>query len=347
MPTVTIKSLARELGLSIATVSKALNDSHEISRETKDRVLQMARHLNYAPNPYASSLRKRSSKTIAVVIPEVADSFFAQAINGIESVAMEKGYHVLIYLTHENFEREKSILRDIQSGRADGVLISVSCETPDPAHIEELSLPTILFDRVFESMPGMRIVTDDMESSRKATELLLENGCRRIAFLSISNELSITSKRIQGHRDALEKAGLGSGWLELLCQNETIVNHDPIKAFIREHRPDGIIASVEKLAAPVYTACRELNLVIPDQVKLLAFSNLQSASILNPSLTTIVQPAFEMGRLAASSLCNFLRKPTTKLKSETVVIPSQLIKRESTASKNLIEQGKVLAKTFK
>src|SRR6187549_86971 len=122
---VKIKDLAKQLNLSVATISKALKDSHEISPETKQRVFELAKKLNYTPNPYASSLRHRSSKTIAVVLPEVADSFFSMAINGIESVAQEKGYHVLIYLTHEQFEKEISILRDFQNGRVDGVLLSI------------------------------------------------------------------------------------------------------------------------------------------------------------------------------------------------------------------------------
>src|SRR5882724_6794194 len=135
MGNVTIRILARQLQLSAATVSKALADSHEISGPTKKRVLEMAAALNYVPNPYASSLRKRKSKTIAVVLPEVADSFFSLAINGIESVAQDKGYHVLIYLTHENFLKEQAILNDFKSGRVDGVLMSVTSETVDTAHI--------------------------------------------------------------------------------------------------------------------------------------------------------------------------------------------------------------------
>lgn len=134
MENVTIRMLAERLQLSTATISKALSNSHEISEETKQRVLALASELNYVPNPYASSLRKKSSNTIAVVIPEVADSFFAEAINGIEWVAQEKGYHVLIYLTHENFGKEQAILKDFQSGRVDGVLISVTTETAAAQH---------------------------------------------------------------------------------------------------------------------------------------------------------------------------------------------------------------------
>ncbi|HEY6505150.1 MAG TPA: LacI family DNA-binding transcriptional regulator, partial [Chitinophagaceae bacterium] len=175
MSNTTIKILATELNLSVATVSKALRDSYEISSETKQKVLALAKKLNYVPNPYASSLRKRVSKTIAVVLPEVADSFFSQAINGIESVAQDKGYHVLIYLTHESFVREEAILNEFQSGRVDGILISVSGETSHSDHIKEViasGKPVVFFDRICEDVETARIVTDDLESSYKATNLL-------------------------------------------------------------------------------------------------------------------------------------------------------------------------------
>src|SRR5258706_5744658 len=189
MGNTTIKILAKELKLSVASVSKALRDSHEISNETKQKVLALARQLNYVPNPYASSLRKRVSKTIAVVLPEVADSFFSLAINGIESVAQEKGYHVLIYLTHESFAREKAILNEFKSGRVDGILMSVSGETCDSDHIKEVTaagIPVVFFDRICEDVATVKIITDDFESGYNAATHLIEKGCKKIAFLSIS-----------------------------------------------------------------------------------------------------------------------------------------------------------------
>lgn len=133
-----VLELARQLNLSKSTVSKALRDSYEISQETKRKVLELAQQLQYIPNPYASSLRRKKSNTIGLVIPEVADSFFSNAIKGIETVAREKGYHVLVYLTYESFEREKAILKDFASGRVDGILISISTETPDATHLDEM-----------------------------------------------------------------------------------------------------------------------------------------------------------------------------------------------------------------
>src|SRR5690606_216403 len=172
--------LASTLNLSVSTISKALHDSYEISDETKQRVLETAERLNYIPNPYASSLRGRKSKNIALVIPEVADSFFSLAINGIESVAKQHGYHVLICLTHESFENEKAFLREFQGGRVDGVLMSVSSETSQAEHINSLishGLPIMFFDRVIEDVATAQIITDDFESGYRATSHLIERGC--------------------------------------------------------------------------------------------------------------------------------------------------------------------------
>src|SRR5437870_6800506 len=207
MANITIKKLAQELNLSVGTVSKALKDSHEISIETKRKVHELVSKLNYIPNPYASSLRKRKSRTIAVVLPEVADSFFSLAINGIEAVAQEKGYHVLIYLTHESFLKEENILKDFQSGRVDGILLSVSDETSNSDHVKKVisaGIPVVFFDRICEDVDTVRVITDDFESSYNATTHLIQKGCERIAYLSISANLSISNNRMEGYKKALE-----------------------------------------------------------------------------------------------------------------------------------------------
>jgi LacI family transcriptional regulator len=300
--------------------------------------LEYAQKLNYTPNPYASSLRKRGSKTIAVVLPEVADSFFSLAINGIESVAMDKGYHVLIYLTHESFVREQAILNEFKSGRVDGILLSVSVETSQSDHIKEViagGMPVVFFDRVCEDVETAKIVTDDFESSYNATSHLLTKGCKRIAYLSTSSTLSINTRRMEGFKKALTDNGIKSTATDIIsCYGNTEANYKILKAVLKKkNRPDGIIASVEKLTTPVYLACKDLKLVIPDQVKVISFTNLQAALILTPSLTTVTQPAFEMGKQAATILFKALEKKNFNLLRESVVIPSSLVVRDSTDSK--------------
>jgi LacI family transcriptional regulator len=334
MSNTTIKILAKELNLSVATVSKALRDSYEISAETKRKVHALAEKLNYVPNPYASSLRKRESKTIAVVLPEVADSFFSQAINGIESVAQAQGFHVLIYLTHESLLREESILKEFQGGRVDGVLISVSGETNKSDHIRKLidaGIPVVFFDRVCEDLEATRIVTNDFECGFEATHLLARQGCKRIAYLSASSSLSISNSRMQGYKKALSELGFKPTDTNILhCDDNMDRNFEAIKTVLRKkNRPDGLIASVEKFTTLIYLACKELNLSIPGDVKVISFTNLPTAPILNPSLTTITQPAFEMGKRAALAMFEGLSKKNSVMKSETIVIPSQLHKRNS------------------
>lgn len=334
MDNITIKMLAKELNLSTAAISKALRDSHEISTPTKQRVLELASKLNYIPNVYAGSLRRRKSKTIAVVLPEVADSFFSLAINGIEAIAEEKGYHVLIYLTHENFSREQAILKDFQSGRVDGVLMSLSVETAGYQHIYDLyskEIPLVFFDRVCQEINTAKITTNDFECGYKATQHLIDCGCKRIALLSISNYLSISIERREGYQQALKDKNMTYDPINIFCGDDAAVNYQFIRRILSDElRPDGIVATVEKMTIDVYLVCRELGLAIPQDVKIVSFSNLSSASILNPSLTTITQPAFEMGKAAATLLFKALEKKNFALKDENLIIPSDLIVRGST-----------------
>ncbi|QEH41854.1 LacI family DNA-binding transcriptional regulator [Chitinophaga sp. XS-30] len=334
MKHVTIRALAQALNLSVSTISKALRDSYEISEETKQRVLELAARLNYMPNPYASSLRGKQSRNIGVVIPEVADSFFSLAINGIESVVKEKGYHVLIYLTHEQFANEQSILREFQGGRVDGVLLSVSRETVSGQHILDLmarDIPVVFFDRTLADVEADKIVTDDFDSGYTATQHLLDKGCRQIAYLTISENLSISAQRMEGYLKALSGHGLRPSRNDIVqCSADSTFNYNQVKKMLqRKKRPDGILASVEKLANPVYQACRELSLAIPEHVKVICFSNLEIATILHPPLTTITQPAFEIGKTAASVLLKALDKKRARPSVQEVIIPSSLIIRES------------------
>src|SRR3954465_12344507 len=174
-----IKWLARELNLSIATVSRALQDSYMVKEETKKRVMELAQKVNYRINPYASSLRRQKSKTIAVVIPEIANNFFSLAINGIDEVAQKNNYHMLIYLTHDSLEREISITQHLLNGRVDGILISVSSETNTYENLVALKnsgIPIVFFDRVCNEIDTVKITTDDYQSGFNATEHLIQNG---------------------------------------------------------------------------------------------------------------------------------------------------------------------------
>lgn len=330
-----LKQLAKELNLSVSAVSKALRDSHEISQKTKAIVLAKAKELNYQVNPFASSLRKQKSKTIAVVIPEIDNNFFALAIKGVETIAQEKGYHVLIYLTHEDIEKEKSVTNLLQNGRVDGVMISVSSQTKDIKHLQNLmnnDIPIVFFDRVAEKIDAPKITTDDYQSGINATEHLIENESKKIAFLSISDELSICKERLRGYMDALKKNKIKiDESLIIDCNQDKLYNKKILTKLLRKkNRPNGIFASVEKLALAAYEVCHELDLKIPEDLKIIGFSNLRTASLLNPSLSTITQPAYEIGREAASLLFAMVEKRGYKMIPENTVIPSTINARKST-----------------
>ncbi|WP_184543190.1 LacI family DNA-binding transcriptional regulator [Mucilaginibacter sp. FT3.2] len=332
MGNINLKELALALNLSTATVSRALRDSHEISTETKKKVLELAKKLNYEPNPSASNLRSQKSKTIAVIIPEVTNNFFSQAINGIEEIARQHDYHVLIYQTHENSELEIAFMRRLLSGRVDGILISVASETNDDQDFKDIlnELPVVFFDRVNENIDAVKVTTDDYESTYKATTHLIECGCRKIAYLMALNNLSTGKKRFAGYLAAMKDNNVTENEALIIPDsNNDDDNYTHIKKLLLDEKPDGIITSIENLALPCYYACRDLKLNIPRDVKLISFSNLKTAPLLNPSLSTITQPAFEMGKEAASILFKILNKKYFE-PNETLVLKSVIIKREST-----------------
>ena len=337
---INMKALAAELNLSTATISKALKNSHDISSETKKRVIALAKQLNYTPNPYASSLRKKTSHTIAVVLPEVADNFFSLAINGIESVAEKKGYHVLIYLSHEKFEIEKAIIDDCSSGRVDGVLLSITRETTSSNHIQKLqaaNIPIVLFDRALENFKAAKVVTNDYESGYLATKKLIENGCKDPVFLSISASLSLSNQRAEGFKKALQEAGIHNRKENAIIHFSDFSNEQIFSQITNlitsKKRPDGIVASVERLATILYLICLERNIQIPDEIKVIAFSCTENAPIFNPSLSTITQPAFQIGKASAEILFKSIAKENYNINNEHIIIPSKFNERKSSLNK--------------
>ncbi|GGI24399.1 LacI family DNA-binding transcriptional regulator [Pedobacter mendelii] len=329
---VNIKRLAQELNISIATVSKALNDSYEISLKTKNRVLSLAKELNYTPNPAASNLRSNKTKTIAVIIPCIANNFFSLAIKGIEEIARKYGHHVLIYQTHEDTEMEMSFTNSLLNGRVDGILTSVSSNEYNSDYYRDLvkKIPLVFFDRVYESLDAFKITTDDYQISFTATEHLIKCGCLKIAYLYGLGNLPAGRARFSGYKDALNAHGISYDEnLVLNYSEDEDVNLDNIKKLFQDQYPDALFSSIEEFIIPAYLACNYLQLQIPKDVKILSFSNMSSAKLLNPSLTTITQPAFEIGNEAAKCLFKILNKRGID-DDQNIVLKSSLIKRAST-----------------
>lgn len=338
MSKINLKDLAKKLNISVSSVSKALRDSHEIAEETKKKVRALALELGYSPNPYAGFLRNQKSKTIALIAPELTNNFFVQAISGAESIAQEHDYHILVYTTNDDFEKEKSITSHLMNGRVDGVIISLASTTKSFNHLTDLieaGIPIVFFDRICHEIETAKITTNDFTSGFIATEHLINNGCKKIAYLSISENLSIDNKRKQGYFEAFNKYDLKiDESFVIKCSNDDSNNVKLIKDLLTgQNKPDAIFASIEKLALSTYTACIELGIKIPQDLKVISFSNLRTASLLNPSLTTITQPAFEMGEIAAKILFKYLAKRRSNITNENIVLKSELTIRNSTNNK--------------
>jgi LacI family transcriptional regulator len=334
---VTIKHIAKALNLSASTVSRALRDSYEISEPTKKRVLEYAQKSNYRPNPIALSLKENKSRSIGILVPEIDNPFFSQAINGIESVAYAKGYHVLIFQSNESLEREIINVNHMIARRVDGILLSLSAETADTTHLQEIhemAVPLVMFDRVVDSINTHKVVADNYLGAFEATELLIKNGKKRIAHVGVASYLSISKERFQGYCDALKKFNIP---FDPTIVKETTYAPENIEAAINdlismENPPDAIFSVSDRLALTCLSVFKKQNIRIAKDLAYVCFSNLKVADYFSPSITTVAQPAFEMGQKAAELLFEILStKPRDldKIKYQTIKIKTSLNIRES------------------
>ncbi|MFY7963453.1 MAG: LacI family DNA-binding transcriptional regulator [Chitinophagaceae bacterium] len=332
----TLKEIAKLLNISPSTVSRALSNSYEVSEKTRLKVQALANELNFQPNPNASSLRRNKNKTIAVILPDITNHFFAKVIEGIETIAQQKGYHILIYFTFENFIKEKNIIHHLSNGRVDGVIISLSAETQNFEHIQLLkdrNVPLVFFDRVSENIVAAKITTDNYQAALKGTKHLLQKGCKKIAFLNFSNYSSTCVDRKKGYLDALNEAKItANSALVLECTTNADENFELIKNLLNKNKNiDAVLASAESLSIITYKACDSLGIKIPEKLKVLGFSNLSLAAQLSPALSTITQPALEMGKEAATVLFKSIEKPNVDYTDVVAIFKSTLIERKSTS----------------
>jgi LacI family transcriptional regulator len=331
---INIKKLAKELKISTSTISRAFNGSPDINKDTKEKILAFAREHNFLPNHYASNLRDKKSKTLAVIVPEIANDFFSQAINGIEEVARKKGFYILLYRTDDVFEKEVSFVNYLNNGKVDGIIMSVSGEANDHNYLRKLekkNVPVVFFDRVYEYIEATKVTTNDYESSFDATEHLIETGCERIAYLVVNKSISIGKVRMQGYFDALQKHQIPyNDELVIDCSNNEKVNYKILKKVLLDTKPDGIFCSVERLAFATYHVCNDLGINISNSLKVVSFSSLGIAPLLSPPLSTITQPAFEMGVKAATLLFEELEnKGSSNVKKEHVLKSRLFIRKSS------------------
>lgn len=333
MSNITIIELAERLGLSKSTVSRAFRDGNDINPNTKARILKMADELGFSPNMYASNLRANKSSTIAIIIPEFGNKFFSQAIKGIELVARSKNYHTLIYVTDHRVDKEASIIRSLINGRVDGVIMSASGEGHDHSHLQVLkdnNIPVVFFDRTYDDVNTSYVTGNDFEASFAATEHLIENDCRRIAYLVINQNVSIGKVRMAGYQAALEKYKIPFDTnLVLDTVNESEGNMEDIKNLYKIQKPDGLFASVERLAISAMRVAKDQGINIPSELKLICFSCLDIADLLEPGLSVVKQPAYEMGKTATEYLCQLIAKPISFSNQEVTYLESSLIFQKS------------------
>lgn len=337
---ITIKDIAKALGVSTSTVSRALRDSYEIGEETKKKVLEYADRMNYKPSQLALNLKERSSKSIGIVVSEIANSFFSKAVAGIESVAFDKGYNVIITQTHERNAREIANVIHLASRSVDGILISLSSETTDVSYLKkfvEKNMPIVFFDRVTGDIDTHKVACDNHQGAYDAVNHLIEEGYKRIAFLGSAKHLSNVQERFDGYSEALEHAGLAfnESYVKFCPHGELMPEElDQTMKSILEAKPEAILISGDRLTASSLRYFKKNNIRIPDDIAVIGFSNQDFAELLNPSLTTIYQPAFEIGGYATDLLLQLVESKSDVRNFEYKKFSCELYKRGSVGRPN-------------
>ena len=329
----TLRDIARSLGISVSTVSRALGGSPDINKDTRKAVVEMAQKLNYEPNQVAQNLRKNKTSTLGIIIPDVATHFFSANLSGIQEVAARKGYKVMICQSNESVQEEISNIQTLVTSRVDGLIISLSKETSNYDHLKTLyarGIPLVLFDRVCDEIDTSRIMVDDRDGAFKATEHLIAMGCRQIAHLSGPENLSISRNRLQGYVEALKKHNMPVQ--EALVRHSSLTEEDVVaqvnSLLDMATPPDAIFAINDPAAIQAMLVIKERGLKIPDDVSLVGFNDEPVTALVDPSITTIAQPAYQMGQLAARHVLEQINKPDEFI-PQKVVLKTELIIRNS------------------
>ncbi len=335
MALATIKDLAKALNLSPSTVSRALRDHPDISPLTKKRVISLADKLDYHPNSIAQSLQTKKTKTIGVIVPEIKQPFFASVINGIEEFAYAAGYTIIVCQSNEAYEREIFYTRSLVSLRVAGMLVSLSQTTQSFDHFKVLqrsNVPVVFFDRVSDKIKASKVVVDDYQGAFDVVDHLIKSGYRRIAHLAGPKNLSISKIRLKGYKDALEQANLPfKGDMVVhggLDDTDGIIGFQKLLSL--HPLPDAVFAVNDPVATGVFMVMKERGLKIPADIALAGFSNTHMTSLLDPPLTTVEQPSYEIGKTAAQLLMDQINNGDENFLPKSVVLKTHLIVRGST-----------------
>ncbi len=332
---ITIKDIARILNISPSTVSRALKDHPDINSDTKKAVNELAGKLKYQPNAVALSLKNSRSNTIGIIIPEIVHYFFSSVISGIEDIASQRGYTVIICQSNESFEREVSNAKALLSHRVDGILISISKETRTFNHFENLQdggIPLVFFDRIAPGINADQVVIDDIVSSYNATRHLIETGCKRIAHFAGPQELIIGRDRLQGYINALTEAGLPID-NRLIIQADTFEKARNAVGQMLDSGvvADGIFAVNDMTAIGAMQTFQKKGFKVPDDISIVGFSDGYLSGITDPHLSSVDQHGYEMGTMAAEILFQRILSDVSEYVPEIKILNADLIVRGSSA----------------
>lgn len=331
---VTIKDIAKALNISKSTVARAFKDAHDVSIETKKKVLEYADEINYSPNPAGLNLKKGQSLCIGVVVSEIANTFFAEAINGIESIAFDKGYSVIITQNHDCEQREKTNINKLCEHSIDGLIISLSSATSDITYFKELQqkgLPIVLFDKTSDEIETHKVKFDNFKSALEATEKLIFQGFKKIAHITALPFVSNTIERLNGYKAALNKHNISfKEELVIYCKHDNIVLEveQALKLlFSRDEKPDALFAASERTTIASF---RLLGTLYPEKALGLAgFSNNDLFNSVSPKAIIVRQPADEIGKVATELLFNIIENHEPIKKFETKVLKAEFLIRNA------------------
>lgn len=338
-PKATLKQIAKELGVSVSTVSKALSNSPEISEPTKIKVQEFAKLKNYKPNNIAVNLKSKRSKTIGVIIPNILNPFFAKVFSGIEKAANARGYNVITCISNESLKKEITAMDMLSNGTIDGFILSVADETQKEHEFKHFKdaiaddIPIVMFDRISEDVNCDKVIVDDFDSAVNAVSHLIKTGCKNIALISNIDNLSVGQLRAEGYLEALKANGVAINEdLILRCEStEELDEKFPAFFDIKGKKIDGVFALEESASVTAHKAVLKAGFRIPEDVQLIGFADGVWSRRLTPSLSTVSQHGPEIGEAAAETLINRLEsKEGEELPYETKVIKTELRQRDST-----------------
>ncbi|MEO0037793.1 MAG: hypothetical protein RIQ59_1004 [Bacteroidota bacterium] len=337
MKETTLKQIAETLGISITTVSKALKNYPDVSEKTKQSVLDLANNLQYTPNSFAVNLRMKESKTIGLIIPEVVHHFFSSVVNGIIAEAEKNGYLVIILQSNESIELEKKQVELLINKRVDGIILSLSNESNDDLHLKEIvrrEIPLVQFDKIAKLIPSSKVIINDQKAAFEATEHLINKGCKKIAHIRGPVNPQNAIDRFLGYKKALEKNNIPfDPKLVYTCKNVTFEEGKEFAEQIINDHPDvdGIFVITDLVAVGVLAYLNEINVKVPEKIKIIGFSNWFMSQVITPKLSTVDQPSYEMGVQSFKLLLEQMNanKEMISFSPKTIELTTTIIERES------------------